>query len=107
MKSQGGSKSGWVDGCLSEDFYSCRKHHGQDANWGGKGLFILHFQIAVYDQRKSGLEPKQVRTEELIHRPWSDVSYWLASPGLLTLLIEFKTTSSGMAPPTRALSLHN
>jgi hypothetical protein len=44
------------------------------------------FSIAVHHQRKSGLELKQVRNQELIQRPWRDVTYWLASPGLLRLL---------------------
>jgi hypothetical protein len=29
---------------------------------------------------------KQVREQELMQRPWRDVLYWLASPGLLSLL---------------------
>jgi hypothetical protein len=32
------------------------------------------------------LELKQVREQELMQRPWRDVLYWLASPGLLSLL---------------------
>jgi hypothetical protein len=36
--------------------------------------------------RKSGLELKQVRKQELMQKPWRDVLYWLASPGLLSLL---------------------
>jgi hypothetical protein len=28
-------------------FLFLHKHHDQDANWGGKGLFSLHFHIAV------------------------------------------------------------
>jgi hypothetical protein len=31
------------------------------------------------------LELKQVRKQELMQRPWRDVTYWLASPGLLSL----------------------
>jgi hypothetical protein len=62
------------------------KHHDQEASWGGKGLFSLHFHIAVYHQRKSGLELRQARKQELMQRPWRDVLYWLASPGLLSLL---------------------
>jgi hypothetical protein len=42
--------------------------------------------IAVDHQRKSGLEFKQVRKQELMQRPWRDVPYWPASPGLLSLL---------------------
>jgi hypothetical protein len=72
--------------CLSPGFYSCTKHHDQESSWGGKGLLSLHFHTAVHPQRKSGLELKQVRKQELIQRPWRDVSYWPASPGLLSLL---------------------
>jgi hypothetical protein len=35
--------------------------HDQEASWGQKGLFSLYFHTAVYHQRKSGLELKQVR----------------------------------------------
>jgi hypothetical protein len=44
------------------------------------------FHIAVDHQRMSGLELKQVRKQELKQRPWRDVTYWLASPGFLSLL---------------------
>jgi hypothetical protein len=43
------------------------------------------FHIAFHHQRKSRLELKQVRKQELMQRPWRDVPYWLASPGLLSL----------------------
>jgi hypothetical protein len=72
--------------CLSQGSYSCTKHHDQEASWGGKGLFRLHFHIAVHHQKKSGLELKQVRKQELMQRPWRDATNWLASPGLLSLL---------------------
>jgi hypothetical protein len=63
------------------------------------------FHIAVNHQRMSGLELKQVRKQELMQRPWRDVLYWLASPGLLSLLsYRTKTTSPEMVPPTRGLS---
>jgi hypothetical protein len=63
------------------------------------------FHIAAHHQRKSGLELKQVRKQELMQRPRRDVLYWLASPGLLSLLsYRTKTTSPEMAPPTRGLS---
>jgi hypothetical protein len=32
------------------------------------------------------LELKQVRKQELMQRPWRDIPYWLAFPGLLSLL---------------------
>jgi hypothetical protein len=42
--------------------------------------------MADYHQRKLALELKQVRKQELMQRPWRDVTYWLASPGLFSLL---------------------
>jgi hypothetical protein len=72
--------------CLSQGFYSWTKHHDQEASWGGKGLFGLHFHTAVHHQRKTVLELKHVRKQELMQRPWRDVPYWIASPGLLNLL---------------------
>ena len=44
------------------------------------------FHITVDHQGKSGLELKLVRKQELMHWPWRDVPYWLASPGLLSFL---------------------
>jgi hypothetical protein len=44
------------------------------------------FHIAVDHQRKSGLELKQVSKQELMQRPWKDVTYWLTSPDLFSLL---------------------
>jgi hypothetical protein len=64
---------------------SCKPEFGsvlvlhKTSNWGGRGLFSLHFHIAVHQQRKSGLELKQVRKQELMQRPRRDVTYWLAS----------------------------
>ena len=70
---------------------------------GRKGFILLTLDTAVYHQRKSGLELKQVGKQELMQRPWRDVLFWLASPGLLSLLsYRTKTTSPGMVPPTRA-----
>jgi hypothetical protein len=42
------------------------KHHDQEASCGGKDVFSLHFHIDVYHPRKSGLELKQVRKQELM-----------------------------------------
>jgi hypothetical protein len=67
-------------------FLVLHKHHNQEASWGEKDLFSLHLHIAVHQQRKSGVELKQVRKQEMLQRPWRDAPYWLASPGLLNLL---------------------
>jgi hypothetical protein len=62
------------------------KHHDQEASWGGKGLFSLHFHIAVHHCKNSGQKLKQVKKQELMQRTWKNVFYWFASPGLLSLL---------------------
>jgi hypothetical protein len=64
-------------------FLFLHKHHDQEASWGGKGLFSLHVHVAVHHQRKSGLELKQVREQELMQRPWRDVTYWLVQLAFL------------------------
>jgi hypothetical protein len=39
--------------------------------------------------------------QELMQRPWRDVTYWLASLAFSACsLIEHRTTSPGMVPPT-------
>ena len=45
-------------------FLFLHKHHDQEASWGGKGLFSLHFHTAVDHQRKSGLELTQGKNLE-------------------------------------------
>jgi hypothetical protein len=95
-------EEGW---CLSQGFYSCtnimtKKQVGEERVYSA-----YTFHIAVHHQRKSGLELKQVRKQELMQRPWRNVLYWLASPGLLSLLsYRTKTTTPEMVPPTRSLS---
>ena len=72
---------------------------------GRKGFIWLTLPYCCSSPRKSGLELKQVRRQELMQRPWRDVHYWLASPGLLSLLsYRTKTTIPEMVPPTRGLS---
>jgi len=41
---------------------------------GEERVYLVYFH-AVHHQRKSGLELKQVRKQELMQRPWRDVSY--------------------------------
>ena len=67
-------------------FLFLHRNHDQEASCRGKGFLNLHFHIVVPHQRKSGLELKQVRKQELMQRPWRGVTYCLASPGLLSLL---------------------
>jgi hypothetical protein len=53
---------------------------------GRKGFIQLKLPYCCSSPRKLELELKQVRKQELMQRPWRDVSYWLDSPGLLSLL---------------------
>jgi hypothetical protein len=53
---------------------------------GRKGFIRLTFPYCCSSPKDAGLELKQVRKQELTQRPWRDVLYWLASPGLLSLL---------------------
>ena len=92
--------------CLSQGFYSCtnimtRKQAGVERV---SSAYTLH--TALYHQGKSGLELMQVRKQELMQRPWRDAHYWLASPGLLSLL-SYRTQDyqpREMVPPTRGPS---
>jgi hypothetical protein len=74
--------------CLSQGFYSCTQYHDQEASWGGKGLFSLHGHIAVHHQGSQHRNSHRAGTwrQELMQSPWRDVTYWFASPGLLSLL---------------------
>jgi hypothetical protein len=53
---------------------------------GRIGFFSAYISTLLFYQRKSGLELKHVRKQELMQRPWRDVSYWIDSPALLSLL---------------------
>jgi hypothetical protein len=72
---------------------------------GEERVYSAYTFILLFITKKSGLELKHVRKQELMQRPWRDVPYWLASPGMLSLLsYRTKTTSPEMVPPTRGLS---
>ena len=54
---------------------------------GEERVYSAYTSILLFITKgSSGLELKQVRKQELMQRPWRDVLYWLASPGLLSLL---------------------
>ena len=71
--------------CLSQGFYSCKDIMTR-SKLGRKGFIRLTLPHCCSSPRKSGLELKQVRKQELMQRPWRDVLYWLAFPGLFSLL---------------------
>jgi hypothetical protein len=70
---------------------------------GEERVYSAYTSTLLLSPRKSGLELKQVRKQELMQKSWRDVLYWLASPGLLSLLsYRTRTTSPEMVPPIRA-----
>jgi hypothetical protein len=70
---------------------------------GEESIYLAYTSMLLFITK--GLELKQVRKQELMQKPWRDVPYWLASPGLLSLLsYRTKTTSPEMVPPTSGLS---
>jgi hypothetical protein len=92
--------------CLSQGSYSCTNI--MTKKQVGEERVSLPFHTVVHHQRKSRLEFKQVRKQKLMQGPWRDVPYWLASPGLLSLL-SYRTqdyqprdgpTHNGLGPPT-------
>jgi hypothetical protein len=53
---------------------------------GEERVYSAYTSILLFITKEVGLELKQVRKQEPMQRPWRDVLYWLASPGLLSLL---------------------
>ena len=53
---------------------------GPRSKLGRKGFIRLTLPYCCLSPKKSGLELKQVRKQEMLQRPWRDVLYWLASP---------------------------
>ena len=69
---------------------------------GEERVYSAYTSILLFITKEVRTGTQAVKKQKLMHRPWRDVPYWLASPGLLSLLsYRTKTTSPGMAPPTR------
>jgi hypothetical protein len=99
----------WTGWRRSESgFLFLHKHHHQEASWGEKDLFSFHFHIAVHHQRKSGLELKQVRKQELMQRPWRDITgFNLLSHRTQDYQARDGTTDNGPSPPPCPLLITN
>jgi len=67
-------------------------------SWGGKGLFDLHFYITVHYQRRSGCGLKQSR--DLEAGADAECIEGVLFSGSACFLVEPRTISPGMAPPT-------
>jgi hypothetical protein len=72
------------EGCL-RDSIAVVKHHDQKSKLGKKGFIQLTLPRYCYHQRKPGQELKQGWRQE--QRSWRVAAYWLASLGLLSLLL--------------------
>ena len=69
--------------------------------FGEERVYSAYISILLFIAKKSGLELKQIRKQELMQRPWRDITYWLASPGLLSLLsCRTQDHQPREAPPT-------
>jgi hypothetical protein len=69
--------------CLSQGFYFCtsimtKKQVGEERVYSAYTFTLLLFTKGSQDWNSG--------RQELMQRPWRDVSYWLASPGFLSLL---------------------
>jgi len=70
--------------CLSQCFYSCtnimnKKQVGEERVYSAYTSTLLFITKGSQDWNSS-------RKQELMQRPWRDVTYWLAFHGLLSLL---------------------
>jgi len=66
------------------------------------------FHIAVLHQRMSELELKQVWNQEVMQRTWTNITYWLVSPGFSAcFLIEPRLLVQGWYHLQEALPLGN
>lgn len=88
--------------------YVAAVNHHDQSNFGRKGLVWLTLLYHCAFLKNSGQVLKQRRNlrQELIQRPWRDVSHWLVPHVLLNLvLIKPKTTIPMMAQPTMSWTL--
>jgi hypothetical protein len=78
-----------------------KKQVGEERVYSAYTSILLFITKGSQDWNSSRSESRS----KLMQKPWRDVLYWLASPGLLRLLsYRTKTTSPEMVPPTRGLS---
>ena len=73
----------WKGNVLVRVSIAVMKHHDQKASWRGKGLFGLHFHIAVHIEGSQDRNTNRTGTwkQELMQRPWRDgTPNWLAQP---------------------------
>ena len=67
-----------------------KKQVGEERVYSAYTLILLMLILLFITKGSQDWNYKQVRKQELMQSPWRDVTYWLASPGLLSLL-SYKT----------------
>jgi hypothetical protein len=75
-----------INECLSQGFYSYTNIMNK-TEVGEERVYSAYISTSPKEVRTG---TKQVRKQELMQRPWRDVTYWLDSPGLL-ILISYRT----------------
>jgi hypothetical protein len=60
-----------------------KKQVGEERVYSAYISTLLFITKEVRTGTQAGQELKQVRKQELMQRPWRDLSYWLAQPALL------------------------
>jgi hypothetical protein len=82
----------WVWRAVAQDqlwFYSCTNIMTKKQVGEGRVHSAYTSMLLFITKGSQDWNSKQVRKQELMQRPWRDVPYWLASPGLLILLSFF------------------
>ena len=95
--------------CLSQGFYSCtnimtKRQVGEERVYSAYTSTLLFITKGSQDRNSHRAGTWR---QELMQRPWRDVTYWIASPGLLSLLsyrtqdyqLRVGTTHNGLGPP--------
>jgi hypothetical protein len=69
---------------------------------GEERVYSAYTSILLFITKEVRTGTQAGQKAQMMQRPWRDVLYWLASPGLLSLLsYRTKTTSPEMPPPSR------
>ena len=73
---------------------------------GEERVYSAYTSTLLFITKEVRTGTHQGRKQELMQKPWRDVLYWLASLACSACsLIEPKTASPEMVPPTKGLSL--
>ena len=87
---------------LGQGFCSCTEHDDQAVSWRCGGRVYSAYTSTLLFITKGSQDRNSHRAriwgQKLMERPWRDAAYWFACSACF--LIEPRTTSPGVAPPT-------